>query len=371
LKKKILSAVLALALTVSYSGTVLANPLNDMIEQRNQQQRELDQNRAEQRDAQSRLEDLESSIQLLDRRIEAIMRDIEENNRAITKSEENIEQAQREVDEAQIEIEEQQVLFEQRIRAMYISGNQGYLEIILKSKGFSDLISRIEAVNKIVKFDKQVAKELEEKKIELEKKKAVLEEENRKLRALKADNENKLREMRASQQEQQTMIAELRTQWAAIEERMQQNRAAIAAAEQKINEMRAAAPRIDPSRGTPTAATPENIIAFASNFLGVPYKWGGTTPSGFDCSGLVQYVYGHFGIRLTRTTYTQINEGVYVARENLQPGDLVFFGTPRNPGHVGLYVGNNVYLHAPRTGEVVRIDPMTRRDYLTARRILR
>ena len=106
------------------------------------------------------------------------------------------------------------------------------------------------------------------------------------------------------------------------------------------------------------------LIAYAKQFIGVPYVWGGSNPSGFDCSGLVQYVYNHFGIRLSRTTKTQINEGRPVGRNELQLGDLVF---PSN-GHVTLYVGDGKVLHAPQPGERVKISNLW--SFWQARRIL-
>jgi len=108
------------------------------------------------------------------------------------------------------------------------------------------------------------------------------------------------------------------------------------------------------------------IVAYAKNFIGVPYVWGGSTPSGFDCSGFVQYVYRHFGVSLPRTTYSQITVGRSVDRANLMPGDLVFF---RSAGHVGIYVGNETYIHAPQTGRTISIDSMANRSLYAARRI--
>lgn len=112
------------------------------------------------------------------------------------------------------------------------------------------------------------------------------------------------------------------------------------------------------------------ITDTAMEFLGVPYVWGGTTPKGFDCSGLAQYVYKMNEIVISRTTYTQVNEGVAVTKEQLQPGDLVFFGNKSSPHHVGIYIGDNKMIHAPQTGDVVKISNISdRRDYATARRI--
>lgn len=120
-----------------------------------------------------------------------------------------------------------------------------------------------------------------------------------------------------------------------------------------------------------TTFSGEQVVTEAKKYLGTPYVYGGTTTSGFDCSGLVQYVYKRLGYNLSRTTYTQVKEGNYVEKNNLQLGDLVFFGSASSPHHVGIYVGNNSYIHAPQTGDVVKISSLSSRsDYATARRIV-
>lgn len=91
----------------------------------------------------------------------------------------------------------------------------------------------------------------------------------------------------------------------------------------------------------------------AKKFLGVPYLWGGTTPSGFDCSGLVQYVYRSLGININRVSQDQYKQGAHISREDLMPGDLVFFEKNGDVHHVGMYVGDGYMIHAPYTGAVV------------------
>jgi cell wall-associated NlpC family hydrolase len=126
------------------------------------------------------------------------------------------------------------------------------------------------------------------------------------------------------------------------------------------------------STGDGSVAPPSQyggVVGIAMRYLGVPYVWGGESPAGFDCSGLVAYVYSQVGVSLPHYTGAQWNMGVPVARSDLQPGDLVFFD---GLGHVGIYVGGNEFIHAPHTGDVVKISSMTgwyADTYVGARRI--
>jgi cell wall-associated NlpC family hydrolase len=122
-------------------------------------------------------------------------------------------------------------------------------------------------------------------------------------------------------------------------------------------------------------AEPEPVgvraVEFARKLLGVPYRWGGSSPStGFDCSGFVRFVYARFGLSLPHASYGDFDMGVRVSRGALRPGDLVFFD---GVGHVGMYVGDNRFIHAPHSGTSVQVtsmnDPWYRATYAGARRI--
>lgn len=99
------------------------------------------------------------------------------------------------------------------------------------------------------------------------------------------------------------------------------------------------------------------VCDLAAQFLGVPYVWGGTSPSGFDCSGLVQYVYAQLGYSLYRVADDQMKNGIPVSRDELMPGDIIGFSSAGLGGyasHIGIYVGDGMMIHAPHTGDVVK-----------------
>ena len=109
-----------------------------------------------------------------------------------------------------------------------------------------------------------------------------------------------------------------------------------------------------------------SVVQTAYNYLGTPYVWGGESPSGFDCSGLVQYSYSQNGISVPRTSeqqYAYTANSRIMDKSQLRPGDMVFFNTSGTASHVGIYIGNNQFIHAPRPGKVVRINNLDEKYY--------
>ena len=411
MRRRILPLLIAIGLVMSVSRPILAETLSQKLNNQNQQ---LQEQQASYNQAQKDSEKLSISIEKLDSDIENMYYSIDNAKKEIYSTQKKIEQTTKEIVVAQDNIKGEETLFNERMRVMYMNGADSYLEILLDSKGVEDLISRVENVKKIVEYDNQIIKELNEKKQAIEDRKKLLNDSKVKVLALKADNETKLGKLSVKKQKQNVLIVEAgkqqelqKNEIAAtqvlvgsttdqIEEQVKQaeqvEQAKVAAQQKTKNDLAIATPasqQVALSRGNISNATrsvakveqvqktsqPQNtssassneVIAYAKTFLGTPYQWAANGPNTFDCSGFTKYVYAHFGISMGRTTYVQITQGQYVSRDNLQPGDLVFFGTG-TPHHVGIYVGNNSYIHAPQTGDVVKISQLTRSDYMSARR---
>ena len=130
---------------------------------------------------------------------------------------------------------------------------------------------------------------------------------------------------------------------------------------------------VEVDHSLPISPNAPAIVKEAVKYLGTPYVWGGESPKGFDCSGFAQYVYAQQGITIPRTTYEQWKIGAPVDRDQLAPGDLMFFRPgPQGPEHEGIYIGNGQFIQSPKTGDVVKIssinDSYYVKTYMGARR---
>jgi len=369
-----LAVVITLILTSNVSA--LAAPVNEKLQQQKDSLTKI----------QNQRDEVETKIEEFDNEIEKIMTKTEENKGKISVTKKAMESAAAQVKMVEKDTQKEQELYNSRMRAMYINGFDGYMSIVLDSESFGDFVSRVDDVKTVIEFDKKVVGRFEAAQKELSKKQQSLSKTREVLQSLQVENKQKIDKIMVTKESQSKLIAELKSKEILakesqnkliaernnkknisakqiIEPQMSVNKSII-----KISETRKSVPAFTPSRGA-TSVSQGAIVAYASNFLGIPYLWGGTSPSGFDCSGFTQYVYAHFGISIGRTTFDQINNGVQVSRDNLQPGDLVFFGTFANPHHMGMYIGNNNYIHAPHTGDVIKITALGRKDFVTARRV--
>lgn len=131
-------------------------------------------------------------------------------------------------------------------------------------------------------------------------------------------------------------------------------------------------PVVRPAASQGSSEMQQEIVSYAMNFLGRPYVWGALGPNAFDCSGLTHYVYAHFGYEIGDSTYSQIDQGTAVTPNvnDLQVGDLIFWGDPSAPYHVAIYIGGGEYIQAPHTGANVDISSWNINNISAARRIL-
>ena len=374
--KTVLRSLAVVIIFVLISNTtVLAAPVNEKLQQ---QKDSLTIIKTEK-------EQVEMKIEEFDNEIEKIMIKMEDNERKISKTEKSIEVASVEVKKVAKESQKEQGLFNSRMRVMYINGSDGYLSIILDSESFGDFISRVDNIKTVVEFDKKLMVNFEASQKELKEKQQSLNKTKEALQSLQVENKQKIDKIMVTKESQNKLVMQLKKKEIVAKElqnklitenksnknisaQIIEPQVSVNKSLTKISEFKKSVPAYTPSRGGATVSQGA-IIAYASNFLGTPYLWGGTTPSGFDCSGFTQYVYAHFGISVGRTIFDQINDGVEVSRDKLQPGDLVFFGSFANPHHMGMYIGDNNYIHAPHTGDVIKISALGRNDYVTARRV--
>lgn len=346
MNRRTLSLAMALTLAIGISGNVLAAPANDSTSLKQ---------------IQDQRQELETKTEELDNQITQVMNQIQDNKTKISQVASGIKQTQTQLDKAEKDIKDEQGLFNQRVRAMYINGVDSYLGVLLDSDNLGDFISRVDTVSKIVGFDKKVVNNLKDKKDSIENQKQALCDENNKLISLKSDNEKKLEKLNSDKSQETQLLATLKEKEKQL---APQDNQLVASAASGVEQMKSSGSSL--SRGSSDASS-NAIVAYASNFLGTPYQWGGNGPGSFDCSGFTCYVFAHFGISLPRIASDQQNVGTAVSSDDLQPGDLVFFGSPAH--HVGIYVGNGCYIHAPKTGDVVKISPLNRSDYSGARRV--
>jgi cell wall-associated NlpC family hydrolase len=272
----------------------------------------------------------------------------------------------------------------QRLRDLYINGkSDSTLEVILGSSSLDEIIARLDAIERVSSQDARILKTVKQYRREVETRRANLEDAH-------ADQERIVAERAAQKQSIESQIAEQNSLLASVKDEIAQMRAeearrqaALAAQARARAQAQAAAlaqpdiqqtyepqpwiePEYDPNLPAPRYG---GVVSIALQYLGVPYVWGGASPStGFDCSGFVMYVFAQMGVSLPHHAASIYGYGTPVPYAQLAPGDLVFFS---GLGHMGIYIGNDQFIHAPHTGDVVRIAYMSERagSFVGARRL--
>jgi cell wall-associated NlpC family hydrolase len=264
-----------------------------------------------------------------------------------------------------------------RLVVMYTTQDQqSSLAVILGAHSLNDLVSRIEALNSMSKQDSGLIQQVVGFHRQIVHRRTLLRTERvrqHQLVAARAAERNQIEGRLASERH---LYSSVRSQIAQMIAAQRASQAAAARAA-RAAATQVAAPQASFGTGPISSSVPgdrySSVVGIAMQYLGTPYVYGGESPSGFDCSGLVAYVYAQVGVSLPHYTVAQWDyaDSVSVSRSQLQPGDLVFFA---GLGHVGIYVGGGNFIHAPHTGSVVRIDSLSggwySSEYDGAKRIL-
>jgi len=262
------------------------------------------------------------------------------------------------------EFEAQRQILNDRVANIYKHGDIEPLDAIINNKSFSEVYTRLTMLLKISEQDAKLLEQLRDQKLKVETAKNALDQLRAQQQEITAELEGRKKAIEAKIQEETELLASIDEQTRAIleQEAIRQQQEQQRLADRLISKSGNSRDKISIEPGT---------IGFeAIQYLGVPYVWGGENPSiGLDCSGLVLVVFRKFGVELPHYSRAQAKLGAAVSYGDLQPGDLVFFGKPIH--HVGIYLGEGYYIHAPKRNDVVKISKLSdRSDFACARRII-
>jgi cell wall-associated NlpC family hydrolase len=346
----------------------------------------------------SRLQQLSDSLERARAQYDASTRQLAKIQRAVREN-------RHELSLAKHNLKRSQAVIAQRLVTLYTSDDASTLEVVLGARSLDDMISRMDSAKSVTSLDARVLAQVKIFRRAVKHNGQLLAKEH-------AAQERVVAQRAAARQSIQSQIGEANSLLSSIKGQIAQMVAAdaarqrrlAAAAQQRLEiahrvaqeqaqdtvvgatAVAPAAPSNDTTAPTsdPTSAPTEAPVAVAAppathggaasaamSQLGTPYVWGGASPGGFDCSGLVMWAYAQVGVSLPHSSYAQYGYGVPVSRDQLQAGDLVFFD---GLGHVGIYIGGGQFVHAPHTGDVVKISSLSEgwysATYVGARRIL-
>jgi peptidoglycan DL-endopeptidase CwlO len=272
----------------------------------------------------------------------------------------------------------------ERLRDLYVNGEgDSTLEVILGSSSLDDIIARLDAIERVSSQDTHILRTVKQYRKEVETRRSNLQdarEDQAQIVAEQAAQKDSIESQIAEQNQLlasvKDEIAEMRAEEArrqaalAAQARAQAQAAAAALAQPDVQQTYDPQPWIEPEYD-PNLPAPRygHVVGIALQYLGIPYVWGGSSPStGFDCSGFTSYVFAQIGVSLPHHAASQFSYGTPVSWDQLAAGDLVFFS---GLGHVGIYIGNDQFVHAPHTGDVVRISYLSERSgsFVGARRL--
>ncbi|NCB51324.1 MAG: hypothetical protein EOM54_05520 [Clostridia bacterium] len=395
-----LALMLAISVFSSFFNTSAAAVSQSEINALKQQREELSEQKD---DIQAQLDELSGEAASQTEKLELLTEQLEVTNSEIDILAEQIALytgsiAQMENDLTLGRQKKQELLedYKTHIRTMEENGSSSYIEIVFGATSFEDLLCRIDMIREIMEYFDGLIEAVEEAEARIQYAKANMEAEMEAQEEAIAEYQAKQADLAAQQEaveavllslsadsaEYEDQIASINTlqsgisgqisdmeqELAELERIRAEQAAAAAAAAAAANQSSSSSSSggsvswYSDSTGT---ATGQEIVDYAETFLGVPYVYGGTSPSGFDCSGLVYYCYTHYGYSVNRTAAGLAYSGEEVSASDLQPGDIILFTSSGGSyiGHTGIYIGDGNFIHAPHTGDVVKISSLSETYY--------
>jgi cell wall-associated NlpC family hydrolase len=273
----------------------------------------------------------------------------------------------------------------QRLVSLYTSEQASTLEVILGARSLDDMITRMDSAKSVTSLDAKVLAQVKVFRTAVKRNGELLAKAKSRQERVVAERAAAKRSIESKITQQNRLLSSIKGQIAQMIAAERERQLQIAAAARaRLNVERRAAQQqsqdtvvgvsaVTPADDTVVAPPPTHggVVGVAMSQIGTPYVWAGAAPGGFDCSGLVMWAYAQVGVSLPHSSYAQYGYGVAVSRDQLAPGDLVFFD---GLGHVGIYIGGGQFVHAPHTGDVVKIsslgDSWYASTYVGARRIL-
>jgi cell wall-associated NlpC family hydrolase len=296
---------------------------------------------------------IRAEIDALDRRLAASVAEYNDARTRLDALNAELMQARSDLLKAEADLQLTQTLYGQRLAQMYKGGRVTLLDVLFSADDLTEITRQLDFYRLIAEADEATVDHMNE----LTNTVAELESTIESRRELALADELELRDKRSLVEDQMAQREATLDGVSARIKKLLERQARLAAltAGELAREAGVVLESID--------ATPEQlaVVRAAMRWLGVPYVWGGASPSGFDCSGLVTYVYAQFGAKLPHGATMQARLGDPVPLDRLQPADLVFFGSPSFYNHVGIYVGGGLFIEAPHTGDVVKVSPLAGR----------